>query len=59
MPAKLRLVKPTRTVKAVAKEREVRYRFPADDEVWEVSCDGRLPRHRLTRSARNETRRAS
>jgi hypothetical protein len=59
MRAKLRLVKPIRTTKAESTDREIRYRFPAHEEISEVSCDGRLPRARMTRPRPTETRRAS
>jgi hypothetical protein len=59
MRAKLRLVKAAAPIRAEAKEREIRYRFPAEEEVWEVSCQARLPRQRQPRSVRSETRRAS
>ncbi len=29
-------------------EREVRYRYPADEEIWEVSCDGRQDKSRAS-----------
>ena len=59
MRAKLRLVKAAAPVRVEAKEREIRYRFPAEEEVWEVSCQARLPRQPHSRPARSETRRAS
>ena len=58
MRSKLRLVKSSRPPRAEMK-REVRYRFPAEEQVSEVSCDGRMPRERAVRPARTETRRAS
>ena len=29
-------------------EREVRYRYPAEEEIWEVSCDGRQENSRAS-----------
>lgn len=42
MHPKLHLVKPARDTSLEDREvREVRYRYPAEEESWEVSCNGK------------------
>jgi hypothetical protein len=59
MAAKLRLVKSlARDFKTLAPVREDRFRYPAHEEVWEVSCEpDRSDRRRPI--TRQDSRRAS
>jgi hypothetical protein len=59
MRANLQLVKPLRVREEEAREeREICFRFPADEPVWEVSCNGLKEKSRPAPALRS-TRRAS
>jgi hypothetical protein len=59
MRSNLQLVKPLRVREEEAREeREIRFRYPADEPAWEVSCNGLEEKSRRTPALRN-TRKAS
>ena len=59
MRPNLQLVKPARTSQRDRETREIRFRYPAEEEIWEVSCEGIEEKSRRTPALRNTTRRAS
>ena len=60
MRPKLQLVKPSRQTSHPDREvREIRFRYPAEEETWEVSCDECEEEGQPTPALRNASRRAS
>ena len=56
----LKLVRSSQEAPKSERRQEIRYRFPAEEEVWEVSCDGMdEEKGRRSRPALRESRKAS
>ena len=60
MRTPLKLVRSDDQTPKPSRREEIRYRFPAEEEVWEVSCDGMdEEKGRRSRPALREARKAS